>query len=1026
MLPEITQFEETVTLVSDTGIQFMDFALRLGPDGEQAGKFVQLNNGMVPTRLLWSREYKDFYEPEPDKVVQVEFDTTDDNHFRVPMEDSLKLFDGIWLPLPFLRFMPPNRFDEGPNNWARMRLVKLPQPDVDGNTHRLTLAFDSRVMPTVAGSAYLAPNEDDVRSGVAFKLATSAREYGWFLTHVWIREWIAELYVEARAEWTRERRDRDLQGNRPIAHYLNVLSLLRRPVPAEQSTEKPKVEIPELKVIANETHGVTKPIPVDLILDVGNSRTCGILIEDHGQSGSGLKNNYVLELRDLSEPEKVYDTAFESRVEFTQAYFGKDHCSVKSGRHNAFQWPTIARVGTEAGRLAGRRRGTEGSTGLSSPKRYLWDEKPYGHGWRFNTAYVKSDKEPLATAAPFSHLINELGQALYLPPKNDMPVFTPRYSRSNLMTFMLAEVVTQALTQINSPAQRSRQGHARVPRQLNSITLTVPPGMPQAERSILSNRLYEAVGLVWKSLGWHTGESNPFKDKSVLPRTPLPSIRVEWDEASCGQLVYLYNEINENFDGHPEEFFAALARPDRQERDQITLATIDIGGGTTDLVITDYRFDRGSNGGTGGHGYIIPSQRFRDGFKVAGDDIVLDVIQEFILPTFRNALSDAGVSAPDALMSRLCGTGDATAPERILRQQLNLQIFVPLGLALLKAYEQYDPAQPQQPVTQTWREVLGDDAVNDGVLDFVHAAVRREVGQDGTLDLLQTVITFDLAKVHNTFIGGQINITRALTELCEVIAHYPCDMLLLTGRPSRLPGIQAFIRKCIPLPSGRILPLQNYRTGGWYPFHRNGLIDDPKSTASVGAMICLLCSKHSVPNFYFRTVELKPYSIIKHFGPIDKAGTIAHQNVVYHDLKSSKGRIELPIVGEGEQRGTPWLEMRGDMHLGYRQLSAERWSASPLYTLRFTPRGSASFSTAQGKNGETPVVRIRLEVEEPSDLLLEQGLISDKLVICDLQTNIQDADFDYDRDLELSLNTMPTGSLSDSDYWLDSGNVKGK
>ena len=159
MLPEITQFEETVTLVSDTGIQFMDFALRLGPDGEQAGKFVQLNNGMVPTRLLWSKEYKDFYEPEPDKVVQVEFDTTEDNHFRVPMEESLKLFNGTWLPIPFLRFMPPYRFDEGPNNWARMRLVKLAEPDVDGNTHRLTLAFDSRIMPTINGAAYLAPTK---------------------------------------------------------------------------------------------------------------------------------------------------------------------------------------------------------------------------------------------------------------------------------------------------------------------------------------------------------------------------------------------------------------------------------------------------------------------------------------------------------------------------------------------------------------------------------------------------------------------------------------------------------------------------------------------------------------------------------------------------------------------------------------------------------------------------------------------------------------------------------------------------
>ncbi|TDF79864.1 virulence factor SrfB [Pseudomonas sp. H9] len=1025
MLPEITQFEETVTLVSDSGIQFMDFALRLGPD-EQAGKFVQLNNGMVPTRLLWSKEYKDFYEPEPDKMVQVEFDSTEDNHFRLSMEESLKLFDGVWLPIPFLRFMPPHRYDEGPNNWSRMRLVKLPEPDIDGNTHRLTIAFDCRIMKSVDGAAYLAPSEEDVRSGVAFKLACSAREYGWFLTNNWIREWLTELYTEARAEWTRERLDRDLQGNRHIAHYLNLLSLLRRPVPAEQSTEKPKVEIPEIKVVANDAQGVVQPIKVDLVLDVGNSRTCGILVEDHVQAGSGMLNNYVLELRDLSEPHQIYNQAFESRVEFSKAAFGSDQWSSQSGRHDAFQWPTLARVGGEAGRLASRRRGTEGSTGLSSPKRYLWDEKAYSHGWRFNTSNKKVSDEPEAIAAPFSSLINDLGQALYLPPKNDMSAFSSLYSRSNLMTFMLAEVVTQALSQINSPAQRSRQGRARTPRMLNSITLTVPPGMPQAERSILSNRMFEAVGLVWKSLGWHEGDSNPFKDKSVKPRTPLPSIRVDWDEASCGQLVYLYNEISENFAGHPEEFFATLARPDKTEAEQITLATIDIGGGTTDLVITDYRLDRGNNGGNGANVHIVPEQRFRDGFKVAGDDILLDVIREFILPSFKRALQDAGVYAPDALMSRLCGNGEASAQERVLRQQLNLQVFVPLGLAVLKAYEQYDPETPLTVTEQSWRELLGDAQVNDSVLEFVNAAVRRDVGRDGTLDLMSTPLALDLEQVHLAFIGGQINITKVLSELCEVISHYSCDALLLTGRPSRLPGIQTFIRQRLPLPPGRILPLQNYRTGGWYPFHKNGLIDDPKSTASVGAMICLLCAKHSVPNFYFRTAMLKPYSIIKHFGQIDNAGTIKHGDVLYHNLTSDKGRIELPIVGEGEERGTPWLEMRGDMHLGYRQLAAERWSASPLYTLRFTPQGQRNFSQSIGKGGEAPVLRIRLAVDEPSDILLEQGLVSDKLIISDLKSNIQDADFDFERDLELSLNTMPTGNLSDSDYWLDSGNVKGK
>ena len=47
------------------------------------------------------------------------------------------------------------------------------------------------------------------------------------------------------------------------------------------------------------------------------------------------------------------------------------------------------------------------------------------------------------------------------------------------MTFMLCEVLGQALMQINSPSQRLRMSHSRVPRHLRSIILTVPPSMPK-------------------------------------------------------------------------------------------------------------------------------------------------------------------------------------------------------------------------------------------------------------------------------------------------------------------------------------------------------------------------------------------------------------------------------------------------------------------------------------------------------------------------------------------------------------------
>jgi hypothetical protein len=74
-----------------------------------------------------------------------------------------------------------------------------------------------------------------------------------------------------------------------------------------------------------------------------------------------------------------------------QAEFGKQDFSLKSGRSDAFTWPTIGRVGDEAFRMAAQRLGTEGSTGISSPKRYLWDDQPYSPGWRFSQAFVKSD-----------------------------------------------------------------------------------------------------------------------------------------------------------------------------------------------------------------------------------------------------------------------------------------------------------------------------------------------------------------------------------------------------------------------------------------------------------------------------------------------------------------------------------------------------------------------------------------------------------------------------------------------------------
>lgn len=1018
MLPEIIQFEEVATLVSHSGVQFMDFGLTLDPRREPAGEFKYLANAdKMPTRLLVNQESGALFHVVERDGASDKIEAVREPDFDVPMATSLEQLNGAWLPIPFLRFRPPSKFDEGPANWARMRLVALDEPDLDGHTHRLTLAFDTRTLPHRDNTAYLCPTDDDINAGANFRLATMTIDMRWFMDQAWVKEWLEELFRDANRGLDSQEMDEALGERLHLAHYLNVLSLLHRPIKAEHRDPRPRVEIPDLKVIA-QGEGA---IPVDLVLDVGNSRTCGILIEDHGQSGMGLKHNYVLELRDLVDPERVYREPFESRVEFSQTFFGKDHLSVKSGRPDAFLWPTIARVGVEAGRLAGRRRGTEGSTGLSSPKRYLWDEELYRHGWRFNSAYVRTDTEPHATAAPFSHLINELGDALYaLPEEEQMPVFKPHYSRSSLMTFMLAEVLAQALMQTNSPAQRVRQGHTNRPRQLRSITLTVPPAMPQAERSLLVSRLEQTVALVWKSLGWHNDveESDPFAAADDTLRVPMPTLRVEWDEASCGQLVYLYTEIKENFAGHPEEFFDTLARPGKPNRERISLATIDIGGGTTDLVITDYYLDRNGVSSSGSNVFVVPEQRFRDGFRVAGDDILLDVIQLFVLPSFEAALKQAGVAAPEAMMSRLCGQEGANAQEQVLRQQLNLQLFTPLGLALLEAYEAFDPEQPCGPETLTYGERLGTQAVSDSVRRYVEGALRRELGPELTFDLLDIPLTINLLEVHRAFLKDRFNICKTLASLCEVVFQYQCDTLLITGRPSRLPGIQAYLRKMLPLPPGRILPLQGYRTGSWYPFHRNGRIDDPKSTASVGAMLCLLCAQRNLSNFFFRAAALRPYSTIRHIGLIDNNNTIPDADVTYRDIATTEDGTAIALP-EDENGDTPAIEMRGPLRIGFRQLAAQRWTASPLYVLDFTASGAKKLSEAEAKGQVAPVLKVRLTVDERAG---KGSLISDRLKVASVETD-DGANFTA-RDLKLQLNTLIDAGLGDTNYWLDSGSVK--
>ncbi len=989
MLAELVTFSEKATLIMRSGVQFLDFGLSLDLRKEPDGEFALQTNPLALVRLEYDERNDRYVHPaNPAVTVQPKF--------SVSLKDSLNLLDGCWLPIPVLRAAPQRRFAEGPTTWARARVIAVsPGDDPLGHTHRLTVAFDTNVFDAGEGISYLAPTRHEVQTGASFLLAHRSNEMGWFPELPWVDDWLAEIFRErapARLGLPAEDLDPELGQLRHRAHFLNLLSLIGT-----------KAALPEIRLRSNAPDDVHTPIPVDMVLDVGNSRTCGILIEDHPQQEHGLKNRYQLTLRDLSEPQRLYNEPFESRIEFAQTILGKEHFACKSGRNDAFLWPTIARVGPEAARLANRRRGTEGSTGLSSPKRYLWDEDRYEPGWRFNVAVSRAEVEPHATGAPFSNLINELGEALYnLPPEDRMPVFMPHYSRSSVMTFMLAEVLVQALAQINSPAQRLKQGEPEKPRHLRTIILTIPPSMPKPEREIFSARMEQAMALVWKALGWHP-EDDPMDEegrKSAWP--PYPDVHVQWDEATCAQAVYLFSETHEHFGGRPEDYFRVMRRRGAKAGDpRLTVASIDIGGGTTDLVVTDYRLDTGQ----GANVYILPEQRFRDGFKTAGDDILLEVVRKLVVPAIEEALQEHGVPDPAPLLSRLIGAEPVSVQDQALRQQLTLQILYPLGLRILKDYEGYDPVAGADPELRTIGEMLeGRDPPSEQVIQYFARGVRRESGPgSGELDLTCVPVRKDLNRLHRAFLEDELEICKTVRSLCEIVYLYDCDVLLLSGRPSRLPGIQALFRALLPLPPDRIVPLNGYRTGTWYPFHRDGRVDDPKTTAAVGAMICKVGGGRRIPNFNFLANAFKAYSTVRFIGLTDQNLVIKDADVFYRDVDLDNEDYELPE--------TPF-EVRSRMILGFRQLDSERWPATPLYVLDLSEKAKRSLEKAD-RSGRPLVLKVTLRKDRRRR--------AERFEIASVES--EGTSLNPRHDLTLRLNTLTTVGVGENSYWLDTGSI---
>ena len=170
----------------------------------------------------------------------------------------------------------------------------------------------------------------------------------------------------------------------------------------------------------------------------------------------------------------------------SEAQFGRSHLSVHSSRGRAFFWPSPVRVGPEAARFRQTAQGTEAATGmLEFRKRYLCDTRAVNQEWRFPERDYANNSNPLIDRA-IRQLVNIRGDVIEqievdrkrygfrLASDDRVAATRLTFSRSSFFTFMMAEIVCQAISMINNPGMRESRRTKDAPRRLRRIVRRSP------------------------------------------------------------------------------------------------------------------------------------------------------------------------------------------------------------------------------------------------------------------------------------------------------------------------------------------------------------------------------------------------------------------------------------------------------------------------------------------------------------------------------------------------------------------------
>lgn len=949
------------------------------------------------------------------------------NRLDIPLgkakTSALELMEDKWLPIPLFH-NDSSGLNDSPGNWCRIKL--LPQKERSTNrtkVYDILIALDTREMdgkegPKIEGRPfqdfslcgfsreYVDGVEDPVQQKRLTTVEIPIRAYDFCSMgkQPWLSPYLQKVFeCEDHLSLSLGEKMKYLAYYMYFICYVHKLGF-----------------IPDIRLYSDKE---SPSISTNLIIDVGNSRTYGIVAED--PLDISWSKSAQLQMCDL-ETGAVYREAFDMRLCFKEENFGL------AVNESQFKWPSLVRLGREALRNiynGGKDLNSEQcfDTNYSSPKRFLWDSKLYDRQWKFI-----SEKDrfvgPAETVCMEGLTQQFRNDGSFTPNPSDMGD-QYRYSRSSLMTFCFLEILLQARMQINGVDFRTNNGNVHCKREITRVILTCPTAMPRQEQIRLRKCMEEAT-IVLKRYYSKTYGSQYYPEADLEKVEIVPSVKDlsrigsnadnkrhwNYDEATCCQMVFMYSELR-RYLGNTQEFFDIYGKSRKSvhsvtgqdagvPKRSLTVASLDIGAGTSDIMICNYE-----NLGVS----ILPKPLFWESFQLAGDDLIKRIIKDVLLePQVDSETSGViarklqSMNCPNVSdkMHEYFGSGHSLhEKQQRMRKEFNIQVMIPIAQKLLDLLQK-DAPDCTLVFSDVFKEMQPSSVLMD---DFAERMGFR----------FESLVIHYEKKYLNTLICRVFE--RTMRQWAAIFYRYKCDIVLLGGRPCSLEQVYTLMRRLYPVSPNRLISMNKYRVGSWYVGSTGSgrFTEDKKSLVAVGALIAYLAEAGKLPMMRINTNHLKmdvrpTADYIGILGQDSSLETFLTPEVNYNDVFISA----LPVT------------------LGTKQLNVSSYSSQMLYIMDFDntyihskalenvraamnlpDSTSEKDMPADSVRGEEEMIRMKTFRKTPLQFSFERDFHEDKELL--KITSVENSERD----------TIPTKLFSlqlqswaeDISNWLDSG-----